>query len=177
MLDRDAGVSELAREYQDDVIAHRVRKLLGGKLEPSAFLSLPQYATRRLERQGLAREIVTVKPLTPERLRAVDRLTDELCFGMWRNPREINDFLSAALRAGGHPIFEFEALFAALVLEENERARLPERGLEIARLYRACLALGAAMLNIDEMELAAERVDELSNNIPLYLDIFNPEAT
>ncbi len=175
MPDRDAGVSELAREYQDYVIAHRVRRLLGGRLEPKAFLSLPQYAARRLERQRLAREIVTVKPLTPERLRAVDDLTDELCFGMWHNPREINDFLSAVLRLGGHPIFEFEELFAAHILLEPERARLPLRGLEIARFYRACLTLGAAMLNIDEMELAAQRVDDLSRDIPLFLDAFNPE--
>ena len=119
---------------------------------------------------------MTVKPLTPERLRAVDDLTDELCFGMWHNPREINDFLHAVLRLGGHPIFEFEELFAAQILLEPERARLPLRGLEIARFYRACLTLGAAMLNIDEMELAAQRVDDLSRDIPLFLDAFNPEA-
>ncbi len=175
MPDRDAGVTELAREYQDYVIAHRVRTLMGGRLTPKNFLSLPQYATRRLERQRLAREIVTVKPLTPDRLRVVDDLTDELCFGMWRNPREINDFLHAVLRLGGHPIFEFEEIFADLILEEKERARLPQRGLEIARFYRACLTLGAAMLNIDEMELAAQRVEDLAGEMPLFLDVFNAE--
>ncbi len=175
MPDRDAGVSELAREYQDYVIAHRVRTLMGGRLTPKHFLSLPQYATRRLERQRLAREIVTVKPLTPDRLRVVDDLTDELCFGMWRNPREINDFLSAVLRLGGHPIFEFEEIFTDLILEPQERARLPQHGLEIARFYRACLTLGAAMLNIDEMELAAQRVEDLADEIPLFLDVFNAE--
>jgi hypothetical protein len=45
MPDRDAGVRELAGEYQDYVIAHRVRTLLGGRLEPKPFLSLPQYAS------------------------------------------------------------------------------------------------------------------------------------
>jgi hypothetical protein len=175
MPDRDAGVTELAREYQDYVIAHRVRTLMGGRLMPKNFLSLPQYASRRLERQRLAREIVTVKPLTPDRLRVVDDLTDELCFGMWRNPREINDFLHAVLRLGGHPIFEFEQTFADLILEEKERARLPQRGLEIARFYRTCLTLGAAMLNIDEMELAAQRVEDLAGEMPLFLDVFNAE--
>jgi hypothetical protein len=173
---RADGIEELAREYQDYVIAHRVRRLFGGRLEPKNFLTIPEYAQKRLERQRLAREIVTVKPLTPERLRAVDRLTDELCFGMWRNPREINDFLLAAWRLGGHAILENPSEFAAQVLLPHERARLPEGGLEVARLYHACLTLGAAALSLGEMELAAQRVDHAANAVPLYLEEFVPDA-
>ena len=79
---RADGIEELAREYQDYVIAHRVRRLLGGRLEPKAFLTVPEYAQKRMKRQQIAREIVTLKPFTTERLHIVDQLTDELCFGM-----------------------------------------------------------------------------------------------
>ena len=65
---RADGIEELAREYQDYVIAHRVRRLLGGRLEPKAFLTVPEYAQKRMKRQQIAREIVTLKPFTTERL-------------------------------------------------------------------------------------------------------------
>ncbi len=166
----EEGIAELQKEYQDYVIAHRVRALLGERLTPQGFLSLPQYAARRLERQALARELITVKPLTAERLSKLDRITDELCFGMWRNPREINDFLLSVWRVGGHVIFENETEFAAQILSPTERARLSERGLEVARFYNACLRVGAAAQNPEEMEFAASRVESLAKLMPLFVD-------
>ena len=160
----------MQREYQEYIIAHRVRKLLGQRLEPDPLLNLPEYATRRLERQRLARELITVKPLTTDRLRRLDAYTSELCFGMWRNPREINDFLSAVWRIGGHVIFESEAAFAEQVLTATERERLIERGFEIARFFNACLRVGAAAQNPEEMDYAVSRVEDLSLNIPIFID-------
>ena len=170
------GITELAREYQEYVIAHRTRTVIGGRLEPKAFLSLPEYAQKRLERQKLAREIVTVKPFRPERLRAVDDLTDELCFGMWRNPREVNDFLRAAWRSGGHTILESEQAFVDVLLEPEERGRCPDGGLEVARFHHACLKMAAAWLNPEEMELAAGRVEDMARDLPLFLDVFHTKA-
>lgn len=164
------GISAMQREYQEYVVAHRVRRLLGKRLEPRALLNLTQYASRRLERQRLARELITIKPLTAERMMRLDAFTDELCFGMWRNPREINDFLSAVWRIGGHVIFESEPEFASLVLTQTERERLPERGLEIARFYNACLRVGAAAQNPEEMDFAVTRVETLSLSIPVFID-------
>ncbi len=164
------GISAMQREYQEYVIAHRVRKLLGKRLEPPDLLNLAQYAVRRLERQRLARELITVKPLTPERMMRLDAFTSELCFGMWRNPREINDFLSAVWRIGGHVIFESEPEFAGQILTSSERERLPERGLEIARFYNACLRVGAAAQNPEEMDFAVTRVERLALNIPVFID-------
>ena len=160
----------MQREYQEYVIAHRVRKLLGKRLEPRALLSLTQYAVKRLERQRLARELITVKPLTAERMMRLDAFTDDLCFGMWRNPREINDFLSAVWRIGGHVIFESEPEFAAQVLTQTERERLPQRGLEIAQFYNACLRVGAAAQNPEEMDFAVTRVEALASGIPVFVD-------
>ena len=164
------GISAMQREYQEYVIAHRVRKLLGKRLEPRALLNLTQYAVKRLERQRLARELITIKPLTAERMMRLDAFTDELCFGMWRNPREINDFLSNVWRIGGHVIFESEAEFAAQVLTQSERERLAERGFEIARFYNACLRVGAAAQNPEEMDFAVTRVETLSLSIPIFID-------
>lgn len=164
------GISAMQREYQEYVVAHRVRRLLGKRLEPRALLNLTQYASRRLERQRLARELITIKPLTAERMMRLDAFTDELCFGMWRNPREINHFLSAVWRIGGHVIFESEPEFASLVLTQTERERLPERGLEIARFYNACLRVGAAAQNPEEMDFAVTRVETLSLSIPVFID-------
>jgi hypothetical protein len=164
------GILEHQKEYQDYVIAFRVRQLLGGRLAPKRFLTLCAYAKQRLVRQKLARELITVKPFTLDRLSSVDALTNELCFGMWRNPREINDFLSAVWRLGGHPIFEFESEFVAQVLTPTERQRLNERGLEIARFYNACLRVGAAAMNPEEMDFAAERVLQLSKILPVFID-------
>jgi hypothetical protein len=164
------GILEHQKEYQDYVIAFRVRRLLGGRLALKRFLTLAAYAKQRLARQKLARELITVKPLSLDRLSNVDALTNELCFGMWRNPREINDFLSAVWRLGGHPIFEFETEFVAQILTPSERQRLPEQGLEVARFYNACLRVGAAAMNPEEMDFAAERVLQLSKVLPVFID-------
>ena len=165
-----AGITVLQHEYQDYVIGYRVRTQLGGRLTPQAFLSLREYAGRRIERQILARELITIKPLTAERLSRLDDYTDLLCFGLWRNPREINDFLSAVWRIGGHVILESESEFAAQVLSPTERERLPERGLEIARFYHACLRVGAAAQNPEEMDFAVSRVEDMAKKIPIFVD-------
>jgi hypothetical protein len=164
------SILELQQEYQDYVIAHRVRRLLGGKLTPPAFLNLAKYAQKRLRRQKVARELVTVKPFQPERLIEVDALTDQLCFGMWRSPMQINEFLAAAWRLGGHVILESESEFAAQILTPSERAKLEHRGLEIARFYHLCLRVGAAALNPEEMEMAVNRVEALAQHLPLFTD-------
>lgn len=135
---------------------------------------MPRYAQKRLKRQEVARALVTHKPLSLERLGEVDDLTDELCFGLWRNPREINDFLRLVWRRGGHLIFEHESEFAAQVLSETERQRLPKRGLEVAEFYMACLKVGAAALNPDEMSVAVERVERMAAELPIFVDELAP---
>ncbi len=169
-VSRTESVLDLQKEYQEYIISHRVRSIFGGRLTPRPKLSLAQYAHKRLERQRVARELVTVKPFMPERLNQVDDLTDELCFGLWRNPREINDFLRAVFRAGGHAMIEHPEEFAAQVLTATERARLPRRGLEIAEFYHACLRVGPAALSSEEMEIAAERVEQMAKTIPVFVD-------
>ena len=168
----NTGVIELAREYQEYVIAHRVRALIGARLAPRALLTLSEYAARRLERQALARDLVTRRPFDAERLRRVDALTDELCFGMWRNPLEVAEFLRAAWRAGGHRVLESPEDFASLVLTGEERARLPDAGLEVARFHHACLRLAAAALHPEELERASSRADALARRVPLFLREF-----
>jgi hypothetical protein len=170
------SVSELAHEYQDYVLAHRLRRLLGGSLSPKPLLSLGQYAKKRLERQQVARDIVMVKPLSFERLRRIDELTDELCFGLWRTPFGMTDFLRAAWRVGGHAVLEDAHAFATVLLTAEERGRLPQAGAEVASYAHACLRLAAAAINPDELELALDRVESVARAVPLFLDEFNSES-
>ncbi|MDF1522890.1 MAG: hypothetical protein P1P87_08730 [Trueperaceae bacterium] len=88
-------------EYQDHVLAYRLRALLGGRLRPSTpLLTLPAYADRRLRRQRLARELVGRSDYR-EALREVERRSDALCFGFWYDPSETQAMLRAVVAAGG----------------------------------------------------------------------------
>ena len=52
-------VSELLREYQEYVLAYRLRRAVGGRVTPPGEqLRLHEYAALRLERQDLARSLV-----------------------------------------------------------------------------------------------------------------------
>jgi hypothetical protein len=166
------SIAELAKEYQDYVLAHRIRSLIGGRLKPGVLLSIASYAKKRLERQKIAREIVTIKPLTMERMQRVDQLTNELCFGLWRTPFGMTDFLHNAWKMGGHLVLEHPEAFVALLLLPSERQRLPEHGLEVARYYHACLRLSAAAVNPNELEMVLQRVELQAAKVPLFLDIF-----
>ena len=135
-------MSALLLEYQDYVMAYRLRALLGGKLAPRGpLLTLASYARKRIERQSLARALVK-KEIPLAGLREIDRLTDEITFGFWHNPAEVADFLRAALRAGGHPALGDPAAFARL-FTPAETARLGARLGGVAEHYLTCLSLAA----------------------------------
>ncbi len=160
-------VSELLLEYQHYLMAHRLRSLLGGQLTPSARLSLPEYASRRIERQDLARQMIT-RASPPEAMRAIDRLTDELMFGFWLNPGEVTAFLRAAIRQGSHPALADPQVFAGL-LSGTERARLGQDGVDrVCRYYLTCLHLAAPGADPHALGHLFERID--ANLPPLFAD-------
>ena len=160
-------VSELLLEYQHYLMAHRLRSLLGGRLTPADRLSLPEYASRRIERQDLARQMIT-RASPPEAMRAIDRLTDELMFGFWLNPSEVTAFLRAAIRQGSHPALADPAAFAEL-LSPAERARLGQGGTDrVCRYYLTCLHLAAPGADPHALASLFERID--ANVPPLFAD-------
>jgi len=159
-------------EYQHYLMAHRLRSLLGGRLTPQARLTLPEYASRRLTRQDLARQMIT-RASPPEAMKSLDRLTDELMFGFWLNPAEVTAFLRAAIRQGSHPALGDPAAFSRL-LTETELQRLGVEGTaRVCRYYLTCLHLAAPGADPHALEHLFERID--ANVPPLFADEFHPQ--
>lgn len=161
-------VSTLLREYQDYVMADRLRRAVGGRLVPRGpVLTLALYARKRLERQELAQALVQ-KRIPLAGLREIDRLTDEMSFGFWHNPSEVAAFLRGAARMGGHPALERTDAFLRL-LTPSERLRLGEaRALTVANYYLTCLRLAAPGLDAGTLERTFARLDAV--HLPMFVD-------
>ncbi|UBV43961.1 hypothetical protein LAJ19_01645 [Deinococcus taeanensis] len=163
-----APVTELLREYQEYVLAFRLRRAVGGRVTPPGEqLTLAQYATLRLERQTLARQLVR-EGLDPRLMRRLDALSDQLMFGFWLNPGEVAAFLRAAIREGSHPALGDPQAFAAL-LTPTERARLGLDGVaRVCAHHLACFGLAAPMLDPDGLSATWDRIE--ATRPPLFLD-------
>ena len=134
-------------EYQDYLLAYRLRARVGGALRPAAReLGLTEYAAKRLERQRLARELIKERDYR-DGMRRVDALTDELNFGFWHNPSETVAVLRKVARAGGCRALESEEAFVDELLTRAERARLgPDDARRVAAYYLGLLRASAAWL-------------------------------
>ena len=161
-------VDELLSEYQDYVMADRLRRALGGPLTPEGpTLTLARYAARRLRRQDLARALVR-KEVPLAALGEIERLTEALCFGFWHNPQEVAGFLRRAIRLGGHPLLGSPEALAGL-LTEGERRRLTPAGVRrVAGHYHACLSLAAPTHSPESFERLYARLE--ASRPPLFLD-------
>lgn len=166
-----APIVSLLREYQDYVIAFRLRTALGGRLAPAGpRLLLRDYARKRLERQALARALVK-KEIPLAGLREIDRLTLETAFGFWHNPAEVADFLRAAMRQGGHPALGSPEAFAEL-LTDSERARLGSSMPEVCAHYLTCLSLAAPGIDPVALDNIYRRIEAFE--VPLFVDELPP---
>lgn len=160
-------ISTLLREYQDYVLAYRLRAAVGGRLAPPGpLLPLSLYARKRLERQSLARALVN-KQIPLAGLREIDRLTGETAFGFWHNPSEVADFLRAALRQGGHAALGDPRAFAEL-FTPGERARLEGRAAQVCAHYLTCLCLAAPGIDPVALEEVYRRIEAF--DVPLFVD-------
>lgn len=161
-------MEDMLREFQGYVLAYRLRAAIGGRVRPpGAQLSLAGYAAARLERQGLARDLVK-KGIHPEQMRRLDELSNELMFGFWLNPREVADFLSAVLRHHPHPAIGDPEAFAAL-LSPGERSRLGDLGVKLVVAHHlTCLTLAAPLTDPAAMGRVWERIE--ATEPPLFVD-------
>jgi hypothetical protein len=158
-------------EYQDHVLAYRLRALLGGRLRPSGpLLSLPAYADRRLRRQRLARELVGRSDYR-EVLREVERLSDALCFGFWHDPSETQAMLRAVVAAGGCPALEGPAGFLEALLTPAERARAGADAERLARYYLGLVRASAAYLDAETFTRLRDQVEADRGRLPLVVDL------
>jgi len=161
-------VETLLEEYQDYVMAHRLRGAIGGRVAPQSprLASLGEYARLRLERQDLARKLVR-KEIPLAGLRQIDLLTEQTHFGFWRNPSEVAAFLRAVLRDGGHPLLSNPAAFNTL-LSAREVERLGAALPLVARFYQSCFHLAAHGIDPAALEQAYARVESV--RLPLFVD-------
>lgn len=163
-------VVEPLLEYQDYLLAYRLRTLVGGRLRPAGReLRLPEYARLRLERQDLAREVLGRDDYR-DRLRQVDVLTDRLNFGFWHNPNETVVVLRRVIEAGGCTALESEEAFASQVLTRSERDRLGPDGVDlVARYYLGLLRSSASYLDPAIFTRLRADVDPLRDRIPVFV--------
>ncbi len=156
-------------EYQDYVLAYRLRAAVGGKSRPSGYLSLTEYALLRLERQTLAKGILK-KPDYRGQLRKVEALTDRLNFGFWHNPSETTDFLKRMIEQGGCAALESPEAFVRDLLTRRERSELsPEDAARVARYYLGLLRASASYLDAEVFTRLRAEVEPLREALPFFV--------
>ncbi len=163
-------MNEHLLEYQDYVLAYRLRALVGGTVRPRApYLSLSEYAGKRLERQLLARELIGVGDYR-EGLRRVEGLTDELNFGFWHNPTESVDFLRKLITHGGHRALESEAAFVDELLTRQEQKKVgSQQAFLVARYYLGLLRASASYLDAEVFTRLRAELEALRENMPVFV--------
>lgn len=161
---------EHLREYQDYVLAYRLRALLGGRLRPSgALLELPAYAATRLRRQALARQVTSSDDYRAS-LREVERLTGELSFGLWHNPSETLALLEQVVRSGGCRALESEAAFVSELLTRAERRRAGQAGCAfLARYYLGLVRASSAYLDASVFDRVRTELDRMRERLPVVV--------
>jgi hypothetical protein len=160
---------EHLREYQDYLLAYRLRATVGGKLRPAAReLTLPEYASKRLERQRLARELLGTGDYR-ERMKRVDMLTDELNFGFWHNPNETIKFIKQMIEQGGCVALESEGAFIDTLLTRRERALTQGKATLIARYYLGLLRASAAYLDAEVFTRLRGEIEPLRDELPFFV--------
>jgi hypothetical protein len=166
-------IDTLLEEYQDYVMADRLRRTLGGRVKPSSrLLNLRDYARIRLERQDLAKKLVR-KEIPLAGLGRIDELTEQINYGFWRNPGEVAAFLRAALRQGGHPALSQPEAFEGL-LSPLEHSRLGQARGKISSYYQNCLKLAAPIMDPLVFEHAYAKVE--AGQPGLFIDELNDDA-
>ena len=163
------GVEHLL-EYQDYVLAYRLRALVGGKTRPGGpYLSLTDYARLRLERQTLAKGVLKSDDYRSQ-LREVERLTERLNFGFWHNPGETIEFLKRVIERGGCAALESPENFIAELLTRRERAALsPEELARVATYYLGLLRASASYLDAETFDRLRTELEPLRELLPFFV--------
>lgn len=158
------------REYQDYVLAHRLRVALGQSL--GRLLDLSEYARLRLRRGELVRKLVS-RQGDPYLLAQIEQLTEELNYGFWSNPGTLKAFLRRFAALHIPALSSAEAFEDLLTLEE--RSRLPQPGLA-GRYYLGWLRLPHLVMEPIAFEHAMREQEAWAEQLGLFLDIFHQVA-
>lgn len=157
-------------EYQDYVLAYRLRALVGGRTRPQTpYLSLPEYARKRLERQALAREVLKERDYR-EGLRRVEALTEAINFGFWHNPGESIEFLRRTIEQGGCSALESPENFIAALLTRREQAALSDAEKRlVATSYLGLLRSSASYLDAEVFTRLRGEIEPLRAQLPFFV--------
>ncbi|MCA9839759.1 MAG: hypothetical protein KC422_22820 [Trueperaceae bacterium] len=162
---------EALLEFQDYLLAYRLRSLVGGRLSPAGRpLSLSEYAQKRLERQKLAKELLAQADYR-DHMKRVDKLTEELNFGFWHNPGETMRLLSAVIEQGGCEALESRKQFLQNLLSERELNRLSGEEKELlSAYYLGLIQASAAYLDAEVFTRLRSELDPLRDKLPLFIE-------
>jgi hypothetical protein len=161
---------EHLREYQDYLLAYRLRALVGGSLRPQAKeLTLPEYARLRTERQNLAKGMLA-KANYHQDMQQVEKLTDKLNFGFWHNPSETVRVFKRVIEMGGCKALESSQAFVDELLTRLEKETLEPKQKElIARYYLGLFRASAAYLDAEVFTRLRGEVDPLREQLPVFV--------
>ncbi len=168
---------EEVREYQDYVLAYRLRAVIGGKLRPARQeLSLAEYAKKRLERQKLAKSLIGQSDYHIT-LRSIDHLTEELNFGFWHNPNESLKVLRIVIEQGGCRTLESAEGFLQDLLTRREREQLSAaEQKQVCDYYLGLFRASAAYLDAEVFTRLRAEVEVLRDSLPVFVPL-SPSAT
>jgi hypothetical protein len=161
---------EHLREYQDYLLAYRLRALVGGSLRPQAKeLTLPEYARLRTERQTLAKGMLG-KANYHQDMQQVEKLTDKLNFGFWHNPSETVRVFKRVIEMGGCKALESTQAFIDELLTRREKETLEPKQKElIAKYYLGLFRASAAYLDAEVFTRLRGEVDPLREQLPVFV--------
>lgn len=164
-------------EYQDYVLAQRLRLLMGGQLTPGPNLSLSAYAQKRLERQQLAQALIRTKDYHAG-MRTLDALTDELNFGFWHNPNETTRVIRQVIHQGGCVALESAQAFsdALFTADEHDLSSVEERRF-LAQYYLDLIQSSAAYLDAEIFTRLRDAVDALREQLPVVVLLSDRRVT
>lgn len=158
------------REYQDYVVAYRLKEELGQI--PGKLYSLSEYAALRLRRSEFVRKLVA-RQGDPPLLAQIEALSEDLCYGFWSNPGTLKNFLKR-LPSVAYPVLESPAEFEKL-LSSSEFRRMSEPGLA-GRYYLGWLRLPHLVMEPIAFEQAMREQEAMGERMGLFLDMFNQVA-
>ncbi|MCS7057373.1 MAG: hypothetical protein NZ849_01710 [Meiothermus sp.] len=158
------------QEYQDYVVAHRLRVALD--FFPGRLYTLAEYATLRLRRGELLQRLIRCQG-DPALLSRIEQISDEINYGFWSNPGVLSSFLKR-LHPNPPPLLQSPEGFEAL-LTPSERHRLAEPGLA-GRYYLGWLRLPALLDEPMRFERARREQEALAEQLGLFLDDFHKVA-
>jgi hypothetical protein len=161
---------EHLREYQDYLLAYRLRAVIGGKLRPAGkLLTLPEYAQKRLERQTLAKNLLG-KSNYHQDMQRVEQMTDELNFGFWHNPSETIRIFKRIIEVGGCKALESSETFVNELLTRREKEVLESKQKDlVAKYYLGLLRASAAYLDAEVFTRLRAEVDPLREQLPVFV--------